>query len=73
LRAVLSARTQSGTACRLNGKLMPKIGNKGIGNLLAVVEVRTPTEWPDRERMLLQDLAQPPSRDDETLSGPQAS
>ena len=52
---------------------MPKIGNKGIGNLLAVVEVRTPTEWPDRERMLLQDLTQPPSRDDETLSGPQAS
>ena len=36
---------------------MPKIGVKGKGDLFVVVEVRTPTEMSDRERMLLEELA----------------
>jgi molecular chaperone DnaJ len=53
----IPAGTQSGTALRLNGKGMPKVGEKGKGDFFVVVEVRTPTELSDRERALLQELA----------------
>jgi DnaJ-class molecular chaperone len=35
---------------------MPKVGEKGKGDLFVVVEVRTPTDLSDRERTLLQEL-----------------
>ncbi len=57
LQVTIPAGTQSGTALRLNGKGMPKIEEKGKGDLFVVVEVRTPTELSDRERTLLQELA----------------
>ena len=57
LQVMIPAGTQSGTALRLNGKGMPKVGGKGKGDLFVVVEVRTPTDLSDRERMLLQELA----------------
>ena len=57
LHVTIPAGTQSGTALRLNGKGMPKVGEKGKGDLFVVVEVRTPTELSDRERTLLQELA----------------
>lgn len=69
LRVTIPAGTQSGTALRLNGKGMPKIGAKGKGDLFVVVEVRTPTELSDRERVLLQELAKLQSRDDATVLG----
>lgn len=53
----IPAGTQSGTALRLNGKGMPKVGEKGKGDLFVVVEVRTPTDLSDRERALLLELA----------------
>lgn len=57
LHVTIPAGTQSGTALRLNGKGMPRVGEKGKGDLFVVVEVRTPTELSDRERTLLQELA----------------
>lgn len=57
LQVTIPAGTQSGTALRLNGKGMPKVGEKGKGDLFVVVEVRTPTELSDRERGLLLELA----------------
>lgn len=57
LKVEVPAGTQGGTALRLNGKGMPKVGEKGKGDLFVVVEVRTPTELSDRERALLQELA----------------
>jgi len=56
LQVSIPAGTQSGTALRLNGKGMPKVGEKGKGDLFVVVEVRTPTDLSDRERALLQEL-----------------
>lgn len=69
LHIAIPAGTQSGTALRLNGKGMPKVGEKGKGDLFVVVEVRTPTELSDRERVLIQQLAelQPPSTRHEPL------
>lgn len=57
LHVAIPPGTQSGTALRLNGKGMPKVGEKGKGDLFVVVEVRTPTELSDRERKLLEELA----------------
>jgi len=58
LQVAIPPGTQSGTALRLNGKGMPKVGEKGKGDLFVVVEVRTPTEMSDRERALMQQLAE---------------
>jgi len=57
LQVAIPAGIQSGTALRLSGKGMPKVGGKGKGDLFVVVEVRTPTELTDRERSLLQEFA----------------
>ena len=69
LRVTIPAGTQSGTALRLNGKGMPKVGERGKGDLFVVVEVRTPTDLSGRERALLQELATLQSRDSATVSG----
>jgi DnaJ-class molecular chaperone len=37
---------------------MPKVGEKGKGDLFVVVEVRTPADLSDRERALLRELAE---------------
>ena len=58
LQVSIPAGTQSGTVLRLNGKGMPKVGEKGKGDLFVVVEVRTPTDLSDRERALMQQLAE---------------
>jgi molecular chaperone DnaJ len=57
LQVMVPAGTQSGTALRLPGKGMPKIGGKGKGDLFVVAEVRTPTDLTGHERELLQELA----------------
>jgi molecular chaperone DnaJ len=57
LQVMVPAGTQSGTALRLNGKGMPKVGGKGKGDLFVLVEVRTPTDLTARERVLLEELA----------------
>lgn len=49
--------TQSGTALRLNGKGMPRLGGKGKGNLFVIVEVRTPTDLTPRQKELLEEFA----------------
>ncbi len=64
LQVTIPAGTQSGTALRLSGKGMPRIGEKGKGDLYVVVEVRTPTDLSDRERALLLELANLQSSDD---------
>jgi len=56
LQVAVPAGTQSGTALRLSGKGMPKVGERGKGDLFVMVEVRTPTNLSDRERTLLQEL-----------------
>jgi molecular chaperone DnaJ len=58
LQITVPAGTQSGTALRLSGKGMPKVGEIGKGDLFVVVEVRTPTDLNDRERKLMQELAE---------------
>lgn len=57
LQVTMPAGTQSGTALRLSGKGMPKVGEEGKGDLFVVVEVRTPTDLTERERALLLELA----------------
>jgi DnaJ-class molecular chaperone len=57
LHVTIPAGTQSGTALRVKGKGMPKVGTKGKGDLFVVVEARTPTDLTERERTLLQALA----------------
>ncbi|HEX5647789.1 MAG TPA: molecular chaperone DnaJ [Nitrospira sp.] len=71
LQVTIPAGTQSGTALRLHGKGMPKVGGKGKGDLFVVVEVRTPTELSDRERVLLLELATLQSHDNVTRSSTQ--
>lgn len=70
LQVTIPAGTQSGTALRLSGKGMPKVGEKGKGDLIVVVEVRTPTDVSDRERALLLELAKLQSREDVKKPGP---
>lgn len=53
----IPAGTQSGTALRLNGKGMPRINQKGKGDLYVIVEVRTPTEMNSEQQKLLQEYA----------------
>jgi len=48
--------TQSGTALRLSGKGMPRLGGKGKGNLFVIMEVRTPTDLTPRQRELLEEF-----------------
>lgn len=48
---------QSGTALRIPGKGMPKLGGKGQGHLLVVVQVLTPSDLTPKQRDLLQQLA----------------
>jgi molecular chaperone DnaJ len=57
LQVIIPAGTQSGTALRLNGKGMPKVGGTGKGDLYVVVEVRTPTDLTAQERAVLQEFA----------------
>lgn len=64
LQVTIPPGTQSGTALRLSGKGMPKVGEKGKGDLFVVVEVRTPTNVSDREQTLLMELAKLQSRED---------
>jgi molecular chaperone DnaJ len=71
LHVTVPAGTQSGTALRLNGKGMPKVGETGKGDLFVVVEVRTPTDLSDRERMLLLELAKLQAGHDVRTSGSQ--
>jgi len=57
LQVRIPAGTQSGTALRVGGKGMPKVGTKGKGDLFVVVEVQTPTELTAAERRLLEKFA----------------
>ncbi len=57
IQLLVPAGTQSGTALRLSGKGMPKLGGKGKGDLFVVVEVKTPTELTSRQRELLEEFA----------------
>ncbi|MBM4121241.1 MAG: molecular chaperone DnaJ [Nitrospira sp.] len=57
VKAAVPPGTQSGTALRLSGKGMPRLGGKGKGNLFMIVEVRTPTDLTPRQRELLEELA----------------
>lgn len=52
------AGTQSGTALRVAGKGMPKLGGTGKGDLYVVVEVKTPTDLTKRQRALLEEFAE---------------
>jgi molecular chaperone DnaJ len=59
LGVTIPSGTQSGTALRLSGKGMPRLGGKGKGDLFVVVEVRTPTDLTPRQRKLLEEFANP--------------
>jgi len=49
--------TQSGSALRLHGKGMPRLGGKGKGHLFVMIDVRTPTDLTARQRELLEEFA----------------
>ena len=53
----IPAGIQSGTALRLPGKGMPKLGGRGKGNLFVVVEVRTPTDLTPQQRRLIEEFS----------------
>jgi molecular chaperone DnaJ len=57
VRVTVPAGTQSGTYLRLRGKGMPRIGEKGKGDLFVILEVRTPTDLTPRQRELLEEFA----------------
>jgi molecular chaperone DnaJ len=57
IQVTVPAGTQSGTYLRLKGKGMPRIGEKGKGDLFVILEVRTPTDLTPRQRELLQEFA----------------
>ncbi len=56
LTVTIPPGTQSGTALRLRGKGMPRLHEKGRGDLYVVVEVRTPTQLTPRQRELLREF-----------------
>jgi molecular chaperone DnaJ len=49
--------TQSGEVIRLRGKGMSRLGGRGRGTLVALLKVETPTHIDDRQRRLLEELA----------------
>lgn len=57
LHVTVPAGMQSGTYLRLKGKGMPRIGEKGKGDLFVIMEVRTPTDLTPRQRELLQEFS----------------
>ncbi|MEW6246338.1 MAG: molecular chaperone DnaJ [Nitrospirota bacterium] len=57
IHVAVPAGTQSGTALRLSGKGMPRLGGRGKGDLFVVVEVKTPTQLTPRQRELIEEFA----------------
>lgn len=57
VRVTVPPGLQSGTALRVAGKGMPKLGGKGKGDLYVIVEVRTPTNLTPRQKQLLEEYA----------------
>lgn len=57
VQVTVPAGTQSGAYLRLKGKGMPRIGEKGKGDLFVIVDVRTPTDLTPRQRELLQEFS----------------
>ncbi len=57
LQVTIPAGIQSGTALRLHGKGMPRLGGKSKGDLFVVVEATTPTNLSPEQRRLLEQLA----------------
>lgn len=57
LQVTVPAGIQSGTALRLHGRGMPRLGGKSKGDLFVVVEVRTPTDLTSEQRRLLEQFA----------------
>jgi molecular chaperone DnaJ len=49
--------TQSGTSLRLHGRGMPRLEEKGKGDLFVIVEVRTPANITPQQRTLLEEFA----------------
>jgi molecular chaperone DnaJ len=50
------AGTQHGTLLRARGKGMPRLHQKGKGDLYIVIEVKTPTSLTPRQRELLKEF-----------------
>jgi molecular chaperone DnaJ len=63
VRVKIPPGTQSGSALRARGKGMPRLRGRGKGDLLVVVEVRTPTHLTLRQRELLQEFKLEAQRD----------
>lgn len=55
---VVPPGTQSGKVFRLRGRGVPRLGERGRGDLLVTVQVDTPTELSDAEVSLLEQLAE---------------
>lgn len=58
LQVTIPAGIQSGTALRLQGKGMPRLGGRSKGDLFVVVEATTPTDLSPEQRRLLEQFAQ---------------
>ena len=70
VRVKVPAGTQSGTALRVRGKGMPRLGGKGRGDLFVIVEVKTPTNLTARQRELLQEFKLGGERDAQRSRSP---
>lgn len=57
IAVTVPAGTQSGTMLRLPGKGMPRLHEKGKGNLYVIIEVKTPTTLTPRQRELLEEFS----------------
>jgi molecular chaperone DnaJ len=62
VKVTIPAGTQSGTALRLRGKGIPRLHDRGKGDLYVVIEVRTPTDLTPRQRELLKEFRLEASR-----------
>ena len=69
MQLTVAAGTQSGTTLRARGKGMPRLHGKGRGDLLVIVEVRTPTHLTSRQRELLKEFAQLEAERKSTATG----
>jgi len=59
--------TQTGTVFRFRGKGMPRLGERGAGDLMVEVVVRTPTNLNEKSKQLLRELSKEIGEDNQPL------
>jgi molecular chaperone DnaJ len=73
IRLTVPAGTQGGTTLRIPGKGMRRLDGKGKGDLMVIVEVRTPTDLTSRQRKLLEEFAKLEAQRSKPIPGSERS